>query len=204
MLLPLADALAREGKRRPNLEKDLERWFWMTTFAQSYAQGVNTQAVSDALALRAWRIDPNAVPQIVQSFQFDESSLQDQRRRNEMLVTGIACLLIKRNARDWIQDKVIRSGAQKIDFHHIYPRTYLRNLGILEPDLVANLTILYTSTNHSLRNDDPTAVARRTDIKQSAVETHAVAWDQFTASKWNEFVEDRSAKLTKLIHEVTI
>ena len=120
-----------------------------------------------------------------------------------MLVRGIACLLIKRNVRDWIKDEVICSAEEKIDFHHIYPRTYLNNIGISEPDLVANLTILYTSTNQSLRNDDPTAVARRTDIRQSSVETHAVAWDRFTASKWNEFVEDRSAKITKLIQEVT-
>ena len=99
---------------------------------------------------------------------------------------------------------VFGSGGESLEFHHIYPRAYLKNLGISEPDLVANLTILTAPANQSLRDDDdPAAVGRRQDVIKSAVETHAVTWNRFKTGKWNELVEDRSAKITTLIKEVT-
>jgi hypothetical protein len=86
MLLPLAYILGPDKPQRAGLETDLLRWFWATCFAQTYAQGANTQAVSDTRSLSAWQADAAAVPEIVRHFRLDPEQLMDGRRRNEMLV----------------------------------------------------------------------------------------------------------------------
>ena len=46
MLLPIANALS--SGRRSGWREDLERFFWVSCFEQTYGQGANTQAVADA------------------------------------------------------------------------------------------------------------------------------------------------------------
>lgn len=201
MVLPLALAIGASGGTRAGFEDDLRRWFWCATFAQTYAQGANTQAVSDARALNAWRVDPAAVPEVVSGFKLDIFVLQDKRRRNEMFVRGIACLLAKRNARDWIANKELAQISEDLDYHHIFARKYLKNMGIDDADIVANITALRTATNQSLRNDSPDVVLSRKDIVGSAIESHAISSDVMASGKWNEFLEDRSKRLAALISE---
>lgn len=204
MVLPVAYAIREDETRRHNFGSDVERWFWAATFQQVYAQGANTQAVADAKALRAWDTDSNAVPRDVSEFKLDVDALQDQRRRNEMLVRGIACLLAKRNARDWIQDASRirdKSDTETIDFHHIFASKYLQNIGIDDGDLVANITPLLASSNQSLRDQPPSIVKARPDIAQSAIESHFVDWALFMDGQWNNFLDARSAQLQALINE---
>lgn len=204
MVLPVAYALREDEHQRQAFESDVQKWFWAATFQQVYSQGANTQAVTDAKALRAWNADPNAVPRDVREFTVDADTLQDQRRRNEMLVRGIACLLAKRNARDWIQhDKRIgdKPDTETIEFHHVFASKHLENIGIDDGDLVVNLTPLFASSNQSLRDQPPSIVAARPDISQSAVESHSIDWTLFTGGQWNNFLDRRSKQFETLMHE---
>jgi hypothetical protein len=65
MVHPISALLAPDMPEREGLREDLKHWFWASTFAQTYSQAANTRAVSDAIALRAWRADADAVASAV-------------------------------------------------------------------------------------------------------------------------------------------
>lgn len=201
MVLAVSYALPNDESHRQDFESDVERWFWAATFQQTYSQGANTQTVADAKALYAWDSDLHAVPRDVREFKLDSELLQDQTRRNEMLIRGIGCLLAKRGARDWIKDEEISGNHESIDFHHVFASKHLQSIGIGESDLVINLTPIFSSSNQSLRNDPPSVVAKRDDVVRSAVESHFIDWHLFTAGHWNDFLSARSERLEALIYE---
>lgn len=121
-----------------------------------------------------------------------------------MLVRGIACLLVQRNARDWIQsDKRIRDrpDTETLEFHHVFASKYLQNIGIEDGDLVVNLTPLFASSNQSLRDQPPSVVTARPDVSQSALESHSIDCNLFVDGQWNRFLEARSKQLKTLIEE---
>ena len=174
MLLPLAYLLGPDKPRRAGLETDLIRWFWATSFAQSYAQGANTQAVADTRSLGAWGADAAAVPEIIRNFRFDPEQLTDGRRRNEMLVRGILCRSVVNNARDWIEDKRFQDLDGKLEAHHVMPDEFLSKHWHGDLDPVVNFALLTESTNKKLRNSLPKDVLERPDVSRDAIRSHRI------------------------------
>jgi hypothetical protein len=174
MLLPLAYMLAPGRPKRAGIEGDLARWFWATAFAQSYAQGANTQAVADAQTLSAWQADHAATPEVIRHFRLDPELLVDGRRRNEMLVRGLLCRSVTNNARDWVDDKRFQDLADNLQAHHIVPDEYLDKHYGGDKDPVANFAVLTEATNKKLRNMHPKEVLLRPDISRDAIRSHRI------------------------------
>lgn len=206
MLLPVAYVMLQSGTRRHDFNRDLERWFWATSFTQTYAQGANTQAVSDARALSAWNQDANAIPEVVRSFRFDEETLLDGRRRNEMLLRGLMCRAVRRDARDWAADKRFVELPGNFEFHHIFPDEYLAKHYSGPDNPVADYCLLAESTNKKIRNTHPKDVLARPDIYKSAVESNLIdaSWlDQGlpAGADIQHFLAMRAIRLKESIYE---
>ena len=178
MVLPLAEIQAGDRARRKGLQADLKRWFWATAFTQTYAQGANTRAVKDARELRAWNADDSTVPEVLRTFYVDSELLKDGRRRNEMLLRGLLCRSVTRDARDWIEDKRFQElGSHKLEFHHVFPDEYLEKHYEGDPDPVVNFVLLTEETNKKLRNTIPADVLERPDISSEAIESARINTD---------------------------
>ncbi len=157
MLIPLADALSVPGPRE-DFENQLVKWFWCSTFAQTYAQGANTQAVKDARELRAWREAAASIPTTIRTYQKESVSelLLESRKRNEMALRGLIALLALRDARDWITGELIRDcDSARIDIHHVFPDNYLKKRGVSIADKLVNFTPLLRESNIKLRDLPP-------------------------------------------------
>jgi len=174
MLLPLAYLLAPGQPKRAGLESDLVRWFWASSFSQTYAQGANTQAVADTRSLSAWQADEAASPDSVRLFRLDAELLTDGRRRNEMLLRGLLCRSVTNNARDWISDVRFQDLADKLEAHHVMPDEFLGKHYRGDPDPVVNFALLTESTNKKLRNTLPKDVLLRPDVQRDAVRSHRI------------------------------
>jgi hypothetical protein len=181
-------------------DESLCRWFWATVFTQSYAQGANTQAITDAKALEAWLVNSESVPTVVRSFEVDTEAFMDNRRRNEMFVLGLSCLIVSHDGRDWVTARPLRE-ASKLEIHHIFPSEHLHRIGVAQSDLVGNLTPIDASTNSMLRNTSPTEVAARNDVSRQAIESHAVSYEDFRLGAWGEFLDKRAVTLTAWIRD---
>lgn len=210
MLLPLAHMLAPSRPRRAGMESDLTRWFWATAFAQTYAQGANTQAVADARMLTAWQADPQAIPDVVQQFRFDPELLVDGRRRNEMLVRGLLCRSVTNNARDWVEDKRFQDLTDKLEAHHVIPDEFLEKHSVGDKDPVANFALLTEVTNKKLRNMHPRDVLARPDVSRDAIRSHRIdpsTLEETPATNGSPeayiagFLRDRAVVLERAIYE---
>lgn len=203
MLIPIADALW-DGEVAGEKADLLQRWFWASTVRQTYAQGANTQAVTDANELRAWFMSRNAPPESVRLGIPDslDESLSDTRRRNQMLTRGVLSLLISRDARDWIKNtRLLDAGDnERIDIHHVFPATYLKDRNI-DGNVVANVTPLFGSTNKSLRSDPPSTVIERDNVLAYRIESHRVPLDAYRSDDWDAFIERRVEMLTEAFRE---
>lgn len=211
LLLVLADALHPESDQRDGLEDELERWYWATMLRQEYAQGANTQAVSDAQELRAWQQNPAQAPARIEAFRVDDEALMEGRRRNEQLLRGLLGMSIARDARDWIEDSRFQDIAEPLEAHHIFPTDYLNDHYGGEKDPVANFAVLTKSTNAALRDKIPKDVLLDPSVKHAAVTSHpAIELAHLTedpaaggdpAAYIGRFLEERGAGLVRLMYE---
>lgn len=211
LLLVLSDVLHPEVNLRDGMEADLERWFRATMFRQDYAQGANTQAVADAMALRAWQADPTKVPEALSAFRLDTDELLDGRRRNEQLLRGLMQLTVVRDGRDWCEDKRFRDLNEPLELHHIFPNDMLKDHYEGEKDPVANFTLLTKSTNSALRDKQPKDVLLDPSVANAAIPSHIavdLAWLKEDAEvagnpkKYiQRFLENRARALRALAYE---
>lgn len=201
LVVPLADALWQNVQVRDGYDDDLRRWFWATAFMQTYSQGANTQAISDAKALRAWAANSGSPPDLVRNFRLDEEIIEDARRRNEMFIRGLACLIIDRSGRDWVTSAPLSQGNSDIELHHIFPQDYLRKRGIEEYDIVGNITPISAATNKALRNEPPIQVVERGNVGRHAIESHGIPYDQFAEGQWNAFLDKRKKIISDWIKD---
>jgi hypothetical protein len=206
MLHPIAHLLMQAGQRE-HFERDLERWFWAAGFRQTYSQGANTQAISDARALRSWNEDADAVPELLRTFRFESEVLLESRRRNEILVRSLMSRSVLLNARDWVKDKRFVELPDALEFHHVVPDDFLKKYSGAETDPVANYSLLAESSNKSLRNEHPRQVLRRPDVVSSAVQSNFVALDLLSSVEADEskyaaaFLSARAEALLDIIFE---
>ena len=202
MRIPLADALW-DGAASNQQRDRLRRWYWWSTVDQTYAQGANTQAVSDARALRAWETSGQA-PESIKAAVPESlaESLMDTRRRNQMLTRGVLCILINRDARDWMENQRFDdSGSTAIDVHHVFPADYVEKSWSEKGNVVANFTPLFASTNRSLRSDHPKAVLGNNDVHHDNIWTHRIPRKEFSDENWPAFIERRVEMLIEAFGE---
>jgi hypothetical protein len=188
MILPLAHMFSSRKEWRPGFEDDLARWVWSTALEQKYAQGANTQAVSDARVLLAWNTSKSAVPAVVSdasavSLEDAKQRLLRLRSRNEMIARATFSLVLSRGALDWYGGPTtLLQEKADLQVHHVLPTGRLRKHGSSKEDRIANLTPLLTSTNQSIGEDPPSLVKSNVKVTRSAIESHGIDWDTFVDS----------------------
>ena len=205
MLIPLADALW-DGEVSGDRHQQLHRWFWGAVLNQTYAQGANTQAVADAQDLKAWALAGEPPSRLsLQAPGALEESLREPRPRNQILARGVMCLPIARDARDWRTNGLFRERSEvmePIEVHHVFPSKYLKDhVPDEEANRVANCAPLFSSSNKSLRNEPPSSVVRRDDIRPRNIWSTLVPQDEYSADDWHGFLDRRVEMLKKAFHE---
>jgi hypothetical protein len=200
--------LAADIPKRQGFLHDLLRWYWATCFRQTYAQAANTQVLNDVKELRAWNAAENAQPSVLSSFSVSDESLLEGRRLNEMLLRGILGFQIASGVKDWCDGTAVAS-ASAIEIHHVFPDDVLNALPSghgLPKDPILNFVAISASTNKRIRNETPSTVMARNDIKIDAVESHGIMQDwveqktgETLAATIDQFLANRLFVVKKLI-----
>lgn len=180
--------LASDQHHRADFVGDLERWYWASCFAQTYAQGANTQVLSDVKSLRAWNANDGAVPDVVAQFAPSEERLGEGRRLNEMIVRGLLGRQIALGSRDWSSGQPMAT-TDVAEIHHIFPEDVLDAMPkphSIPKDPILNFAAISASTNKMIRNEVPGTVLDRGDIDRSSVESH------WLRTEWLRAVGDES------------
>jgi len=189
--LTLGFVFANDVPKRDAFLEDVLRWYWASCFRQTYAQGANTQVLSDVKELRAWNADEKSTPGVLASFGISDEQLQEGRRLNEMLLRGLLGYQIAAGVKDWCDGKTVAS-ASAIEIHHVYPDDVLQTLpkghGVPKDPLL-NFVAISAATNKRIRNETPATVLARKDIKMQAVESHGIEKQWFSQSAGESIVD---------------
>jgi len=198
MLLPLATILA-SGKRKAGAVA--EHFFWAAGISQAYAQGANTQAVKDARDFDGY-LSGGPTPDTLQRAEVDEELLMDSRRRNEVLLRTLSCLLIRDGARDWLSGELLSdlSGEDLVE-SPVFPEAWLRQRGIVA-DALLNWTVQKIETADEIDGMEPADVLGRRDTKATAVKSQLVSPDPLKKNDWGSFAELRRKALRRHLEEV--
>ena len=204
LLLPLVEILrsgAPAGEREFGLS--LERWFWASCFRQTYGQGANTQAVSDARQLRTWMQSASRTASVVADFQgMPRDDFLDSRRRNKMLLKGLCCALLITGARDWSTGELLRDARTPVLLHPVFPAAHLEDIGLRVTTPVVNFSPLLASTSRAIRKEAPDLVVARPDISQDAMRSHLMPTAPVAEADWPEFRDRRVRLLCELACEL--
>ncbi|MDI1429038.1 hypothetical protein [Polyangium sorediatum] len=163
------------------------------------AQGANTQAIADARALRAWRLDASAAPASVTGFRLDRDLLADHRKRNEIFLRGMLCLLASYDARDLLADLRLRDVDKPLEIHHLFPKK-LGSKKIDDCDAIVNFAIVTESTNATIRNESPAETTARPNFKKSSLPTQCIPLMEYQGVNWEGF---KAARQKLLIDRIT-
>jgi hypothetical protein len=190
MLLPIASTLAQDSDKGPRIAA---RFFWAAGLTQSYSQGANTRAVKDARDLQAY-LDGNGVPEIIERAEVDQETLLDSRRRNEVLLRTLTCMLVREGGRDWLTGDLLSQAEGPLIEHAVFPEHWLRARGIVS-DALLNWTLQSQATHEDLGETEPRDVATREDLIEGALVSQAVERNALLDSDWGLFSEHRAREL---------
>jgi hypothetical protein len=130
--------------------------------------------------------------------------LRDYRDRVLRLVLYL--VMYDRGARDWISRE--RLGFQGVEllesfnpqWHHIYPRAYLRAHGVPEErwDVFANIAVLGPSTNIRFGAQDPMAYLERYGVSDDLLAEQLIPGrHQLTLDRYEDFLKERAVALAE-------
>jgi len=109
----LVMAYERKADRVNELDPDLRRWYWQAIVDQRYAQGANTQILTD---IRQW---PALTGNHRNLDDLLSGTLNDPARRNRILRLGIQGLLMKRAARDPVTSEPLKGELEELSISEL-------------------------------------------------------------------------------------
>ncbi len=217
-LVPLAAVLARLAERwlEPKIYEKLSRWYWCGVLGELYGGAVETRIANDFEELLAWFENDEAVPRTVRDANFQPERFNTLRSRLSAAYKGINILVLREGAKDWFW----KAGIQELDahevaldIHHIFPRAWCEANGISRDryDTLLNKTPISYKANRKIGGDAPSQYVSKIQSEKQVgladqemdalLASHALSPALLRADNFEEFIEDRRRKLSKLIEK---
>lgn len=187
-----------------------QKWFLIANAKGRYSRGSSeTLLDQDLAAVRLGGADEltQRLLQQVGRLDVSASDLIGRSSRSGVFKT-IFLALRARGARDWSTGLSISAkhggAADKIEFHHIFPKAYLRRERPELPqrtiDDIANLAFIGAKTNKDIRDRAPRVYAPEYETGILAAQLIDFVSDGDTADKYEAFLVERRGKLAAEIN----
>jgi hypothetical protein len=214
------EAVAVPGPAAGANRQRLQRWFWCSSFSQTYEAAANSQAARDFAELRRWT-EGGEAPQTVRDFSFDPNRLLDITPRQQSIYRAGMALILRNGALDFHRGRVLTAGAiaaDDVDDHHVFPQAHLRDEGVAGAivDSVVNRTMIDAVTNRRIGRRAPSdylaemdrdfTAAGSPDLLAQILESHLLPGESDSPLRSDDFpgfVERRRDLLARAIREVT-
>jgi hypothetical protein len=220
LLVPLSVFFAAPHNQHVKVSDDqrlhLVRWFWRSCFARRYSSGVLRNLKTDIEEIGKLK---NGEDNKLDSFNVtvEPSFFSDNSFRVDSVNTKTFVLMLaNKNPLSFISGQPIDltdvlRDYNRNEFHHLYPRAYLRTLEIAkakpksDPNCLANFCFLSRVDNTALGGVSPSSYRARMPVSpaldailESALSPYSLFDDNF-----DSFVQARSAKLTEEARKLT-
>jgi hypothetical protein len=164
MLIPLAVAWREitnaTGPAQGAMRAKLIRWFWCACFTGEYESSSASLAERDSPLLTSWLAGGDSPP-VVSDFGWDPERWRSVTTRQQGLYKATIALMLSQAPRDFHTAAPLTPALideAKIDDHHIFPRAYLRDVGLgAEADTVLNHALIDRATNVRIGKHEPSS-----------------------------------------------
>lgn len=195
----------------------VRRWFWLSAFSERYRGASESFVSQDLEAIDAYVIqgeDPKkSFGSLPTSSNFKKLGFRSNNSRSRALMIVLA-LKSPRNITNGalIDPEIALSNYNKKQFHHIYPKAYLKRIKAQgEHNSLANFCMLAASENNSVSDDNPNeylpklAVALGDEANKVFESNFLPSPDKFDYSnlKYEEFLELRTELLLEAIGQLS-
>jgi len=217
-LIPLAAIFATLGNKAETeaARKKIEQWFWCGVFGELYGGTVETRSAKDLPETVSW-IEGGQEPDTVRDSHFAANRLYSLRTRNSAAYKGLHALVLRQSVDfcSWAEINLTSYFDDKLDIHHIFPRTWCdqesRQIPAYKRDCIINKTAISARTNRSigcrapseylptLRNNSGYDETRQREILAS----HHITFDDMAGDDFDGFLAAREEALLTLIEKVT-
>ena len=208
--------LSRLGDRwlEPRIYDKLTRWFWSGVLGELYGGAVETRMANDYEELLGWFDDDDALPRTVREANFQPDRFNTLRSRQSAAYKGINVLVLREGSKDWYWKATIQELDTEeiaLDIHHIFPLNWCAKQGIGRDryDSILNKTPISYRANRKLGGEAPSCYLPRIQGEQQValndsemdelLASHALAPDLLRKDAFDDFVEDRRGRLSRLV-----
>ena len=164
-LVPFAAIIADTKESHHGYEiagwKDkLQRWFWASTFAQSYENAANSVSKNHYVEIKKW-LEGGIKPQFLNEAQkaLDTIDLQDITPRQRARYKGLMCVILRKGIKDFYKAETITPSkilSGEVNDHHIFPKAVFGKGEWGEIiDSIPNRTLIDERSNKIIRDKKP-------------------------------------------------
>ena len=215
-LVPLAAIFTVVGDRwlEPRIYDKLARWFWSGVLGELYGGAVETRMANDYEEVLRWLEDDEAIPRTVRDASFQPERFDTLRSRLSAAYKAINVLVIREGSKDWFWKASIRdldSDEVALDIHHIFPRKWCEEHGVSKGkyNCILNKTPISYKANRKIGGEAPSnylpRIQREDQVCLNDVDmdrllaSHALSPSLLRENRFDNFLEDRRNRLSKLI-----
>lgn len=207
MLVPLAVFFSNPGNehfRYTDVHRQkIEKWFWKTAFSRRYSAGVLRALNADIAEMKKLKQGEVSTLENI-SFNVNTEFFKDNQFIMGSVNTKSFILLLAQNSpRSFISGSVVSlanvlKDYNRNEFHHIFPRAYLRTLENNEfnENTLANFCFLSRADNQRLGGNRPSIYRNEMPANIDLIMDSAFCDNGLLfGDNFNEFINDRSTKL---------
>ena len=192
----------------------IERWFWSVTLGEVYGSATDTLLARHVPELVRWVSKTGPAPDILGDATFQQERLRSLRGRMSAAYKAIHVLLMGYDfgCRDFITGKttgVMTFFNDRIDVHHIFPRSWCEKNGIPGSvfNSIVNKTPLSAASNRFIGGDAPSLylkrIERRYDMSSEALDeilrTHLIEPEHLRNDDFKAFFKARIEALSDIV-----
>lgn len=214
-VLPVLFALWAEipegGIEEGNARTLLRKYIWRAFFSVQYERAVNTAAQQDFKALREC-LKGNEAEIPVMGSELPESPDEFVEagwpKRRDRIARAILCVTLRGQAKDIYDAKPISAtNIRSREYHHLFPKKYLRDQGMLEEDLAnraLNVALVTWKTNRQISATNPRQYLQDASDQilddselRSRLHSHLIPVDPFLEQEYEAFLVQRAEMVFK-------
>ena len=161
-IVPLTFFFSKVNTPNPEQSKTLKQWFWKTSFSKRYSAATDMK-MNDDIDFFQQVIDEDYSGIDRYSYSVDKNSLISQRfSKSSPLTRAFLLLLAQQNPLNLVNGNLIDIGTalseyNSKEYHHIFPRTYLKKRGYETGriNLMCNFTFIPSDSNKVISGKSP-------------------------------------------------
>lgn len=179
------------------------QWFWRTCFSRRYSSGVLRNLENDIAEMRKLK---NGQADSLGNFSVSlmlPFFVSNSFRLDSVNTKSFLLLLAQENPLSFVSGQPIRLGEvlrdyNRNEFHHLFPRAFLRQNAVTSPDpnCLANFTFLSRADNNTLGGESPGSYRRKMPADVRDILRRALCPEALFLDDFDTFVSARSFVLT--------